>query len=476
MVRIVVISMVALTLAACMVGPDYKRPAVETPQAFRYEAADAQDTVNTAWWTALGDPVLDQLIAEAVANNRNIKIAAANVEQAAAILTTTRSAFFPQLTYTGAALRERVSPNDVRPIPTPNPFNNFQVFAGVNWEIDLWGRIRRLTEAARANLLASEEARRGVILSLVAEVASTYVQLRGLDEQLVVARRSLQSYGESVRIFELQFRHGQVNQMTVEQARSQYENAAVAIPQIETQIAQTEHGLSILLGRNPGPIARGKTIYTFAMPPIPAGLPSELLARRPDIRQAEQNLIAANAQIGAAKALYYPTISLTGLFGQSSQDLSNLFSGHSRIWNYGGSFTGPIFTGGAIRGQVRQTEAIQQATLLSYVQSIQNAFADVENALVARQKLDQQLAAELRRVTAYGEYARLARKQYDGGYVSYLTVLYAETQLFPSELSAVQTRAATFISLINVYKAMGGGWVAEAERAVLPASYGGRSG
>ncbi len=413
--------------------------------------------------------MLDALIAEGLANNRDIKIAASRVEQAAAVLTITRSAFFPQATYAGTALREQVSRNEVGLVPNPNPFNNFQVFAGASWEIDLWGRIRRQTEAARATLLSTEEARRGVILSLLAEVASSYIQLRALDEQLVIARRTLASYGESVRLFELQFQYGQVNQMTVEQARSQYENAAAAIPQIENQIVQTENGISILLGRNPGPIPRGRTVYTLAMPPVPAGLPSQLLERRPDIREAQQTLIAANARIGAAKALYYPAISLTGLFGYSSAELSSLFSGPSRIWNYQGSITGPIFTGGAIAGQVRQAEAGRQAALLAYIQTIQSAFADVENSLVARRKLGEQLAAEVRLVAAYREYDRLAWLQYNEGYAPYLAVLYAEAQLFPAEMNAVQTRAATFINVVNVYRAMGGGWVVEAERMTAPA-------
>ncbi len=473
MLRIALVCAITLSLASCMMGPDYKRPAVDVPQSFRYEVANAQDTLNTVWWKQFGDPVLDQLIAEALANNRNVKIAAANVEQAAAILAVTRSAFFPQVTYTGTAVRDKASRNDIV-VPKPNPYNSFQVFAGASWEIDLWGRIRRLSEAARANLLATDEARRGIILSLVAEVAATYIQLRGLDEQLVIVQRSLKTYSQAVGLFELQHRYGQVNQMTVEQSRSQYENAAVALPQIENQIAQTEHALSILLGRNPGPIARGKTLYAFSMPPIPAGLPSQLLEQRPDILQAEQNLVAANAQIGAAKALYFPTISLTGAFGKTSTELSNLFSGPSRAWNYAGSFTGPIFLGGAIRGQVKQAQAAQQAALLAYIQTIQNAFADVENVLIARQNLEQQLAAEQRRVTAYSEYDRLAVIQYNEGYVPYLQVLFAQTQLFPSELSAIQTRAATFISLINIYKAMGGGWVTEAERVTTPASPGGR--
>ena len=252
--------------------------------------------------------------------------------------------------------------------------------------------------------------------------------------------------------------------MNVEQARTQYETAAATIPQIENQIVQTENAISILLGRNPGPMPRGKSIYELAIPAVPAGLPSELLERRPDILQAEQNLIAANAQIGAARALYFPTISLTGNYGVSSSELANLFKGPAETWSYAGSIIGPIFTAGAISGQVRQAEAARQAALLSYQASIQSAFADVENALVAREKLAEQLDAQGRLVKAAKEYERLAWLQYNGGYTPYFTVLQAQQQLFPAELNRVQTRASLFISLVNIYKAMGGGWVNEADK------------
>ena len=298
-----------------MVGPDYVRPVVDVPAAFRYEDREAQETANTEWWKQFQDPVLDALIAEALANNKNIKIAAANIEQAAGVLMQTRSPLFPQIGYGGSGAQGSAQARpDATPMPSivPNPQTSYQVLASASWEIDLWGRIRRLSEAARAELLATEEARRGVILSLVSSVASNYIQLLGLDEQLLVSKRTLATYAESVKLFELRFKYGQVSQMNVEQARSQYETAAAAIPQIESQIAQTENALSILLGRNPGPVQRGKTIHQLVLPAVPAGLPSDVLANRPDIRQAEQNLIAANAQIGAARALYFPTISLTG--------------------------------------------------------------------------------------------------------------------------------------------------------------------
>jgi outer membrane protein, multidrug efflux system len=460
--RLIVLSL-AVLLAGCMMGPDYIRPTIDVPKSFNYEPKEMSETANTEWWRQFNDTVLDQLIADALANNKTVKIAAANIEQAAGILMTTRSYLFPQLNYSGTGARQYLSRTGAT-VPPKNPYNSFQVLAGATWEVDLWGRIRRLTESAQANVLASMEARRGVILSLVAEAATSYVQLRALDEQLVIAKRTLKTYEETVKLFELQFKYGQVSRLNVEQARSQYETAAAAIPQIEVQIAQTENGISFLLGRNPGPIPRGRRLTELTMPSVPAGLPSDVLERRPDILQAEQQLIAANAQIGAARALYFPAISLTGALGTSSEQLRDLFRGPSGMWSYSGSIVGPIFTAGSIRGQVKQAEAGRQAALFAYEQTIQGAFADVQNAFTSRDNLGKQLAAEQRRVTAYKEYSRLAWLQYNGGYAPYLTVLNAEQQLFPAELSAVQTSAATFISLVNIYRAMGGGWVVEAEK------------
>ena len=451
-----------LLLSGCMVGPDYVRPSVDVPPSFIYAEKDAQETANTEWWRQFGDPVLDGLIREALANNRSVKIAAANVEQAAALLIQARSPLFPQAGYSGSKTKQRASENNAAPLPptVPNPQISYEAIASASWEIDLWGRIRRLTEAAKAELLATEEAQQGVILSLVASVAGDYVQMLGLDEQLLIAKRTMAAYAESVRLFEIQFKYGQVSQMNVEQARTQYETAAAAVPQIESQLSQTENALSVLLGRNPGARPRGKTIHELMVPSVPAGLPSDLLASRPDIRQAEQNLIAANAQIGAAKAQYFPTISLTGASGYASEHLSDLFRGPSRIWSYAGSVVGPIFTGGGIYGQVKQAEAATKAALNNYELTIQNAFSDAENALVSRRKLVEQIHAQERLVKASSEYVRLARLQYTGGYAPYSTVLQAEQQLFPAELNYAQYRTALFTSLVNIYKAMGGGWQA----------------
>jgi multidrug efflux system outer membrane protein len=460
----------ALTLAGCLVGPDYRRPEVPVPPALRFEVEDGGDIANVTWWTQLGDPVLDALIAEALANNKNVKIAAANVEQAAGVLLQTRAPLFPQLSYDGSAARQRLSERTATGVPpgASNPQSTFQVLGGATWELDLWGRVRRLTEAARANLLASEEARRGVILSLVASVANSYIQLRSLDDQLAIANRSLATYAESLRLFELQFQHGQIPQLNVAQARSQYNTAAAAIPPLEAQIVQTENAIAFLLGRNPGPVARGLPLAAIRLPLVPAALPSQLLERRPDILQAEQSLIAANAQIGAARALYFPTISLTGTLGAASADLTSLFQGPARVWSFGGSITGPIFTAGAISGQVQQARAAERAALLAYQAAIQSAFADVENALVARAKTPAQLAAQEQLVAALREYAYFARLQYDAGYTAYLTVLDAEQQLFPAELNLSTVRASVLAAYVNLYQAMGGGWVLQAETLTRP--------
>jgi len=462
-------------VAGCMVGPDYRRPEVAAPAAFIYEPKDAAATADLEWWKRFDDPVLDGLIATALANNKNVKIAAANVDQAAGVLQSTRSPLYPQLNYQGSAARERFSEGGATGLPSgiSNPTNAYQVLAGASWEIDLWGRVRRLTESSQANLLATDEARRGVILSLVATVASGYLQLRGLDEQLVMAVRTQATYAESLRLMELKFKFGRVSEMNVEQARARYQTASAQIPRIRRDIAVLEDALSILLGRNPGPIPRGKAIFELTLPAIPPGVPSELLERRPDLLQAEQQLISANALIGAAKAQYFPTISLTGALGTASTDLSNLFKGPARAWSYAGSFVGPIFTGGAIAGQVAQAEAGQKAALLAYELAIQSAFADVDNALVSRRQLELQVAEQEKLVKALRGYSRLAQLQFEGGRAPYSTVLQAEEQLFPAELDWAAAQAQLCISLVAIYKAMGGGWVATADRMTAAPADGG---
>jgi len=463
-------ALMACGLTGCAVGPNYQRPALDIPTGYEFMPKDAADTLNTVWWKQFGDPVLDSLIAEALANNKTVKQAAANVQQAAALLIETKSQFFPQVGYDASGARERISADALPRTSTTRTFSSYSVIASASWEIDLWGRIRRQTEAAQANLLATDDARRGVILSLVAQVANNYLTLRALDEQLEVSKKTLGTYDESLKLFQLQFKYGMASQMTVAQAQSQYQTAAAQIPAIEQQIVTTENALCVLLGRNPGRIARGKAVADLNLPSTPEGLPSQLLERRPDVMQAEQQLIAANAQIGAAKALYFPTISLTGALGSTSSDLSNLMKDPTRVWNYGGSLIGPIFTGGAVTSQVRQAEAGQQAALYGYETIIQGAFADVENALISQQKSIQKLAAQKGLVDALADYSRLANLQYKGGYVPYSTVLQADQQLFPAQLTLAQYRAEVFGAAVSIYQSLGGGWVTIADSMTASAA------
>jgi multidrug efflux system outer membrane protein len=460
-----VVAVATFALSACTVGPDYVRPAVDAPTAFRFEPGEVAATADTDWWRQFGDPVLDGLIAEALAANWNVKLAAANVEAAAGVVTQARAPMFPQVGYGAGAMRTRLS--DAGRTTTDgfitNPVSVYQGAFTASWELDLWGRIRRQTEAAQASYLASDEARRGVILALVANVATGYIELRGLDEALAVARKTQKVYADSLQIFRYQFQYGEVSQMNVAQAESQYETASAQIPALIQQIAALENALSVLLGRNPGPIPRGRAVADLTAPPVPAGLPSQLLERRPDILQAEQQLVTANAQIGAARAQYFPAISLSGTFGSASTDLSNLFKGPASSWNYAGSVVGPIFTAGLISGQVAQAEATRQAALFNYRQTIQSAFADVSTALSSRQMLLERLASQEKLVRSLQDYSRLARLQYEGGYAPYSTVLQAEQTLFPAELTLATLRAQAASSVAAIYKALGGGWVDRAD-------------
>jgi multidrug efflux system outer membrane protein len=447
-----------------MIGPSYQRPSVETPTSWRFEEKKAKEVANTAWWKQFDDPVLNELIQIALKENKDAKIAAARVEEFMGRYRTTRASLLPQVGAGASAGRSRVTGKGPSPLDgTVNPANDFQVFLNANWEIDLWGKLRRATEAARADLLSTEEARRAIILTLVTSVASAYVNLRDLDTQLEIAKRTAKSREESYNLFQIRFRGGVISELELNQIKSEYEQALSTIPLIEKTIAQQENVLSLLLGQNPGPIPRGKTINELALPAVPAGLPSDLLANRPDIRQAEEDLIAANARIGVAKSLYFPTISLTGLFGFASTDLSNLFSGPAKVWSFAAPLTAPIFTGGAIRGQVKSAEAVQQQALVRYQQFIQTAFREVEDALIDQKRSRERLEIQSQQVLTLRNYARIARLRFDNGYTSYIEVLDAERSLFNAELSQAQTKGVLFQALVNLYKAMGGGWVVEAD-------------
>jgi len=474
--RFIVTAAATLLLAGCMTGPDYVRPEVDVPGAWRVEFSDARELADTLWWEQLGDPVLNDLVRTALEENKDVRIAAARVEEFAGRLRSTRSPLFPQIGYQGDAGRQRVT-EDTGPTALPQgvdpTFSSYDAVLTASWEIDLWGRVRRLTEAARADLLASEEARRAVILTLVSSVANSYVALRSLDRQLEISQATAQAYLETLQLFELRFKGGVVNEMQLSQVRSQYQQALARIPVFERQIAEQENALSVLLGRNPGPIPRGKPLAELVVGTVPAGLPSTLLERRPDVQAAEQSLIAANARIGAARALYFPTISLTGFLGSASTEFSDLFQGSTKTWSYTGTVTGPIFTAGAIEGTVAQAEARQKQLLLGYEQTIQNAFREMNDALVDYQKSGEALAAQGLDVEALMTYARLANLRFDAGYSDYLEVLDAQRSLFNSQLGYTQTKARVFQTFVNIYKAMGGGWVDEAGQIADEAAGGG---
>lgn len=463
-----------LFLAGCKLGPSYHRPPVPIPDTFQYESEEAEDSLNLAWWRQFNDPVLEGYIDEALVNNQNIKIATANIKNAVGMLIQTRAPLFPQLGYAGDFTRTKnssalspLSDLDILPNVAPASVNKpqtiWEALLNGSWEIDLWGKTLSLVDAAEANISAAKASKKQVVLSLITSVANSYIKLLGLDEQLAISIRTMEAYKEEVDYFEKQFKYGQVSAMAVAQADTQYEGAAAKIPVVQEQIVQVENALNVLLGRNPGPIKRGSSIYTLDLPTIPADLPSELLNQRPDILLAEEQLVGATANIGAATALYFPSISLTGFYGNASPQLHKLFTGPAGMWNYSGSITGPIFTGGAIYGQVKQTYAQREEALHNYRLTIQQAFANVENALNAHTMTQQELVSQKKLVEAAGEYVKLATLQYKSGYSPYFVVIQAQEQYFPAELGLAQTRAQLFTTMVNIYQSMGGGWVDIAE-------------
>lgn len=462
--------LLALLAGGCTVGPDYKRPAVDVPAGWRLDEKEAKDLANSSWWRQFHDPVLNELISISLRENKDLLIAAARIEEFAGRYGIVRADLFPQVGASGEYSRQRVTElGENRLSPTYKATtDSFSANVNASWEIDLWGKIRRSTEAAKAQLLASEEGRKAVVLSLVANVASAYINLRDLDRQLEISRNTAQTREQSYLLFKERFAGGVISDLELSQNRSQYEEALASIPPLEKAITQQENGLSVLLGRNPGPIQRGKSIDELLLPTIVSGMPSDLLERRPDLRQAEQNLIAANAQIGVAKAAYFPSISLTGAFGSASGDLGDLFKGPSRAWQYSAPVTMPIFTAGKIAGSVREAEAIQQQALISYQQAIQNGFREVNDALADQAQTRKQLATQKNQVDSLRQYAGIARLRYDNGYADYLTVLDADRSLFSAQLAFTQTQGALHLAMINLYKAMGGGWTEGTEQAALP--------
>jgi multidrug efflux system outer membrane protein len=452
---------IATALAGCTVGPDYVRPTTETPPDWRIDYPKAAEVANLRWWEQFGDPVLDQLVEAALRDNRDLRIAAARVDQFIGALTATGSQFYPQIGYGADATRARASAVGQPPLPPgANPyFSLYNVTLGAQWQADLFGRVRRQTEAAQAQVYASVQGQRGVVLTLVSSVAASYIVLRSLDRQLEIAQATARNFNATLRIFELRFKAGIVAKTEVTQIRSQAQQAEAAIPAFQQAIAVQENLISILLGRNPGSIPRGKTIDQLLAPAIPGDLPATLLQRRPDILQAEQNLVAANANIGAARALYYPNLSLQAALATTATAFGSLFSGPAAAGLIGAGLTGPVFTFGAIEGQVASAEAGERLALAAYQQTVLNAFRETNDALSGTQRRLEEFNAQRGRVESLREFARLARLRFDKGVAGYLDVLVAENGLFAAELALVGLQAGRYTQLVNVYQAMGGGWV-----------------
>ena len=462
--RIAVLIAPLVIVASCTLGPDYKRPVVRTPATYRGAEATANtpSLANRPWFELFQDPTLTNLVTTALTENFDLRIASERVLQARAALRITRSDQFPTADASASAVGTRFSQRGAnRAIPPGvDPEVAYaQVGFSLGWELDVWGRLRRLTEAARAQYLATEEARRGVVTTLVADVTETYLGLRALDLELAIARRTRDVANDSLRLTRTRRERGVATALDVQQAEQLLHIASAQIAGLERDAAQAENALSLLLGRAPGEIPRGLELEAFKLPPaVPAGLPSELLERRPDIRQAEQELVAANAQIGVAKAEYFPRISLTGLFGFQSRALSDLLTGPARLWTASANATAPIFNAGRTRANVRLAESVQRELVVNYQRAIYSALREVADALAAYRKTSEQRAEQEQLVEALRNSARLSNERYQGGIDNYLQVLDAQRNLFQGELDLARLRQLELSSLVQLYRALGGGW------------------
>jgi multidrug efflux system outer membrane protein len=465
--RVAVVLSCAALLAGCSFAPKYERPQTDPPTAWRVPDAEGASLAELAWWQVFQDEALQVLVRTALAENRNLAIATVRIEQARAQAGIVDAALYPQISATGSAARQKSSAVTYPQLREPFTNNDFALSAGAAFELDLWGRLRNASAAARANLLATEDAQQTVYISLVSEVAQTYFQLRASDQDLEVAVRTRDTRAESLRIVQSRYDKGIASELDLAQAQRQYEGAVAAIPLIEQQIAQTENALSILLGRNPGPIVRGIALAQQPLPPeVPAGLPSALLEQRPDLQAAEQRIVQANAQIGEARALYFPRIALTGDYGYASKSLSDLFSGPARVWQGAAGFAVPIFDAGRIDATVDLTQARQREAILIYQQSVQQAFREVDDALVAYRKTRTSRDAQVRLVAAAQRALAAAEKRYLHGVSSYLEVLDAQRALFDAELALTRTQLAELVAVVQLYRALGGGWTPREPTAV----------
>lgn len=450
-----------LSLGGCAVGQDYQRPVLDVPSDYRFAVTAEAPAAAAEWWDQFNDPVLGRLVKTALERNADLRIATARLQEYRSTYVGTRGALYPQLTLPTTLTRSRQGPYPVQDV--------YQSGLSLSWELDFWGRIRRLSEASQADYLGQVHARQAVVLSLVSAVLSSYVELRELDSRLAIARRTQLDRQEAVRIARVRFDAGVISEMELKQATSENEGTIFNVQQLEQAVLQKENEVCVLLGRNPEPIPRGQAIQDLQIPKIPSGLPSDLLARRPDILQAEQALVAANARVGAAKANLFPTISLTGVYGSASNELSTLFTGPTRVWNFIPSVSIPVFSGGTLWAQLTASRARQEQALALYDKTIQSAFRESEDALVGITKTAERKATQARLVDEVSRYARLARLRYADGVTSFLEVLDSQRNLYTAEQGSVQAQSAALLAMIDLYKALGGDWeAATADRPKMP--------
>lgn len=468
-IRAASVLLFAALTGSCTVGPNYKRPVVATPSVYRGDpAATSPASVQPAsladlkWFELFRDDTLAALVKDALGHNFDLRIAAERVLQARALAGITQSARFPTVDAGASATATRLSQSGAGgPIPggVSTDVSYLQAGFTLAWEIDVWGRLRRANEASRAQYLASEEARRGVVTTLVADVAERYIALRALDLELEIARRTQDAANNGLRLTDARRSQGVASGLDVRQAEQLLFTATGQIASLERDITQTENALSLLLGRAPGEIPRGTRVDAVETPPtVPAGLPSSLLERRPDIRQAEQELVAANAQIGVAKADYFPRISLTGFFGGQSRALTDLLSGPARLATASISAAAPLINRGRVRGNVEFAEAAQREAAVNYERSVFAAFRDVSDSLTKYAKTKEQRVEQERLVQALSESTRLSTERYRSGLDSYLPVLDAQRNLFEGELDLAQLRQRELAAIVQLYRALGGGW------------------
>ncbi|MEX2208811.1 MAG: efflux transporter outer membrane subunit [Myxococcota bacterium] len=453
-------ALVALALAGCAIGPDYERPAVVEPPLYREQTTPAESAsfADLPWWEVFQDEALRALIGEALANNYDLRIAAARVEEARAFAGIARSEFFPQI---GGEFDAARGVNSVLGTPAPGAprDNSFLLAAGMAWEIDIWGRIRRTNEAARAELFATEAFRRGVVLSLTSDVAISYFELLGLDLELGIARENVAAFTKMRDLFERKFTGGVDSKLGMLRAEASLASSASTIPELERRIVLVENRLSALLGREPGPIARGQPLLEQGNPPqVPMGVPAQLLERRPDILVAEQNVVAANALVGVSISEFLPRIGLTGLAGGVSTQLSDVLQKRSAMWSIAGVATTPIFQGGAIYYGWEQAKAQWELAALDYEATALYALREVSDALVAREKLAQVREQQALAVDALNESVRISTIRYTDGKANYFEVLNAQQDLFPAETELARTERDQRVALVQLYRALGGGW------------------